>query len=117
MPVYLRLLEIYEHELTMRWVLKFGERKLNFIALKEARNKEKKLFEEARKKVMNIRESELSKAARLGQLDSSELKQDKGAYNKSKSQVEVKTSQPSKVPPLKLSFIKQKTVSVSPSKL
>ena len=68
----------------MRWVLKYGESKLHNDAMKEARIKEKTLFEEARKKLMNIPESEIAKASRLGQI---ELVKQNCEISRSKSEV------------------------------
>lgn len=68
MPVYMRLLEIYEHELTMKWVLKYGESKLRMEAKMHARARENKLFEEARQRLKTQEESKLMKAARLGEI-------------------------------------------------
>ena len=68
MPVYLRLLEIYEHELTMKWILRYGENKLSNEAKMHARAREKKLFEEARQRLVTQEESKLMRAARLGEI-------------------------------------------------
>ena len=68
MPVYLRLLEIYEHELTMKWVLKYGESKLSIDAKMHARARESKLFEEARQRLKTQKESTIMMAARLGEI-------------------------------------------------
>ena len=68
MPVYLRILDIYEHELTMRWILKYGEDNLREVAMKEAKLKEDQLFKEARINARTREESELVIAARLGKV-------------------------------------------------
>jgi len=66
--VYLRILDIYEHELTVRWILKYGEDNLREVAMKEAKLKEDQLFKEARNNARTREESELVLAARLGKV-------------------------------------------------